>query len=165
MTTNGFDMVTLTPVAPAGPGLRVHLQGESELSGGVGGWSTVDRPRRRAAAEWSGTPLWQLKVPLRLDGMDYRGGASLISVEPEVERLISWGTKQDATGEPVVLLADGPLKIPARNPAWVIQDVAWGKEWRRPDRHRIAQEITLTLLEHAVAEVLLGPAARARAAR
>lgn len=161
--TNGFDMVELIPITPPGRGQRLHLLGESTLTGGAGGWDSVDRPRKVAATEWTSIPPWQLVLPLRLDHTDERDGTDEGSVEAVIQRLEQWILPQEVTGFPQVFLLDGPLKVPASNPPWVITDLSWGTEIRRADRHRIAQEVSITFLQHTAATIQLGPAARARA--
>lgn len=156
------NLVTITPVDPAGPGLRFHLDGDDELTSGLGGWEVVDRPRRRGAAEWVGVQPWVLTLPLFTDGLDVRSGINT-SVEPKCAALIQLAYKVPGGFQPPLLEVTGPVRVPRAGMRWVIQHIQWGTQVRRSDQQRVQQALTVTLLEHVTSEILLGPAARARA--
>jgi hypothetical protein len=161
---NDFDLVTLTPVDPGGPPLRFHLVGDDKLTGGGGRWELVERPRRRSATDWVGTDPFRLVLPLMSDGFEDTGPWAENSVEGDIEWLLSWAQPTAETGIPPVFLVDGPLKVPAYNPRWVIESIELADDAiRRADRARIRQAFTVTLLEHTAAQVMLGPAAAVRA--
>lgn len=159
---NAYDLVDVIPVDPPERGQRAHLIGQDTLTGGVTAWETLERPRRVSATEWTGVAPYQLVIPLLLDGMDLASDGVDRSVEPVIERFLAW-SRPRPTGDPVVVVVDGPLKVPAYNPRWIITDLDWGECYRRADRARIQQELTITLLEHTAATITLGPAAAARA--
>lgn len=160
MTAAG--MVTLTAVEPAGASLRLHLVGDAALSGGGAQWEIVPRPRRTSATEWVGTDPHQMAMPLLLDGMDVVAGGGDRPVEADCDLLAAWQRPIQSTPPPIVVAA-GPLPIPAYGLRWVITSVEWGTAVRGADGRRIQQEVTVTLLEHTVANILFGPAAAARA--
>jgi hypothetical protein len=156
------NLVTIAPVEPAGPPLRFHLDGDDDLTGGVGGWEVVDRPRRRSAAEWPGVPPFRLAVPLFTDGLDVRPGIN-VSVEPKLTALTRLALKVPSGFQPPLMELAGPLKIPFPGMRWVIENIQWGSAVRRSDEQRVQQAMTVLFLEHVTAEILLGPAAQARA--
>jgi hypothetical protein len=156
------NLVTLTPVDPPGPGLRFHMDGDDEPAGGIGGWEVIDRPRRRGAAEWVGVRPWALALPLYTDGHDVRPGVNH-SVEQKIADLIQLAYKVPGGFQPPILEVTGPVRVPRPGMRWVIEDIRWGEQERRSDQQRIYQTMTVLLLEHVTAEVLLGPAAQARA--
>jgi hypothetical protein len=156
------NLVTLTPVDPAGPPLRFHLDGDAVLTGGVGGWEVNGRPRRRGAAEWVGVPPFRHSVPLFTDGLDVRPGVN-ISVEPKITALIRLALKVPGGFQPPLLELSGPLDIPFPGMRWVIEDITWGAAWRRSDQQRVQQAMTVLFVEHVTVEILLGPAGQARA--
>jgi hypothetical protein len=159
------NLVTLTPVDPPGPPLRFHLNGDDEVSGGVGGWEVVPRPRRKASVEWVGvTQPWTLALPLITDGLDVREGDNR-SVEPKLDALIFLAQVVPGGSQPPVLTVSGPVRVRRPNMRWVIQSFEWGAQVRRSDQARVQQMFTVNLLEYVAAEILLGPAARARARR
>jgi hypothetical protein len=156
------NLVTITPVDPPGASLRFHLDGDDELTGGVGGWEIVGRPRRRGAAEWVGVPPFRLTLPLFTDGLDVRPGVN-VSVEPKITALTRLALKVPGGFQPPLLELSGPLRLPFPGMRWVIEDITWGTAWRRSDQQRVQQAMTVMLIEHVTAEILLGPAAQARA--
>lgn len=159
---NAYDLVDVIPTDPPERGQRAHLIGEDTLTGGLARWDTLERPRRVSATEYVGVDPYQLVIPLLLDGMDLASDGVDRSVEPVIERFLAW-TRPGPKGRPPVVRVDGPLKVPAYNPRWIITDLEWGSCWRRGDRARIQQEVTVTLLEHTAAAITYGPAAAARA--
>lgn len=122
----------------------------AQVQGGVGGWSQVERPRRKAATEWSGLPLETLTVHVLLDG--YIGS---VQVETEVALLKSLATPGGHTfgvtapdTEPPVLRLGG--MVPHGNKQWVLNDIAWDEEdvvWA--GLHRVRQFAVLTFLEYS----------------
>lgn len=156
------NLVTLTPVDPAGEPLRFHLDGDDVLAGGVGGWDVVERPRRRGAAEWVGVPPYRLDLPLFTDGLDVRRGVN-VSVEPKLTALERLALKVPGGFQPPLIEVTGPVRVPRPGMRWVIQGFEWGAQVRRSDGQRVQQAFTVLLLEHVTAEILLGPAAQARA--
>lgn len=154
--------VQLWPIVPNAPQavITFDLVGDPSLSGGVGGWSEISRPRRTNAAEWTSTPARSQVLPLLLDGMEYSKGVD-VSVEPQIASLIAWGTKQPATGQPVVLGVSGPVH--ATDGRWVLNDLDWGTLVRdSATGNRIQQKVTVTLLELLEPTLLSSPARKAR---
>lgn len=153
--------VALTPVSPARDGIRLDLVGDDTLTGGVGAWATVNRPRHRDAVEWTGTSGYTYVLPLLLDGTEISVGVDR-TVEAECRTLIDWAAKPTkATSQPVVLVATGPLKT-APTTRWVITDLAWGGQIRNANGKRVQQYVTVTLTEHLSATVRKSPAKKVR---
>jgi len=125
----------------------------SQTQGGLGGWNANDRPRRKAASEWTGTPLETLTVSIVLDGfwgsglpvegniavlksLASPGGLSFGEIPPDVE--------------PPVLRLGG--MVPHGNKQWVLNDIAWDEEdtiWIGLQRFR--QYAILNFLEYDAA--------------
>lgn len=161
--------VTLRPVnARAGgkdgnfaSGMELDLVADDQLRGGIGMWTTVNRPRRRDAIEWAGTSGYSYVLPLLLDGTEQSIGVDR-SVEPECRRLLAWsGEATRTTDEPTVLLATGPLKTPP-NVRWVITDLAWGGQIRNGNGNRVQQYVTVTLIQHTAPTIRKSPAKKVR---
>lgn len=161
--TEPVNTVTLTPVAPATSldPLRFHLVGDDELTGGVGGWEVVDRTRRRSSAEWLGVQPYRLALPLLTTGLDVTPGVN-VSVEPKITALLFLAQKVMGGLQPAQLEVTGPVRVPRPGIRWVIEDIEWGVQVRMSDGQRCQQEMLVRLLEYVPADVLLGPAARAR---
>lgn len=154
--------VTIRPVAGmlANLGVTFDLVGAVTVSGGIGGWSEIPRPRRTTALEWTGTPGRSQVVPLLLNGLEAGGRGVDLSVEPQIRCVEAWGTPSDATdSEPPPLRLAGPIRTVGQ---WVLQDVSWGAEARNADGDRIQQFVTLTLLELVTPQLLRSPAKRVR---
>lgn len=168
------DRVLIKPTRPSGPGLWFELLGDDEITGGVGGWEDLPRPRRRNAVQWVGTPALSLGLPLLLSGVDQAHTTSALSrrpihtvfardtsVESAVRQLTSWGQKTKKTGQPPILRVAGPVRGP-QTARWVIEDLEWGPQIRNRDGQRIQQEVTVRLKEYIEAAVVRGPAAASR---
>ena len=156
--------VTIKPTTPAGPALVFDLIGAEQLTGGAGGWDVIDRPRRRSAVAWSGTPVLQTVLPLQLNGMDRRGAPRDTVIEAQVKRLKSWALPSKGQDQPSVLRIAGPLQAPTEA-RWVIQDLAWGSQVRDVRGRRIQQQVEVTLLQFIAPTIVAGPAARANKRR
>lgn len=119
--------------------------GPALITGGLGGWQTIDRQDDIAATDWVGQgPLTQ-DVPLFLDG--YPTGDS---VEREWNTVKKLG--RDATGNehvPPVFTVDGPVEYPGK--AWVLPEGGIDPDptsfIRRDDGELLRVAFTLHLLE------------------
>lgn len=157
-------LVMLTTATGPRRQVELHLIGQAELSGGVGGWEVVDRPKRRGVPEWAGVAPYQLVLPLLADGMDIRPGVD-VSVEPTLRQLEEMGSPIGVDRDPPVLRLSGPVSLPQSlgGLRWVLTDIAWGAEVRDDDTRRIQAQVTVTLLQFVAATAVLSPAAAARA--
>lgn len=153
--------ITIKPTRPALPPLRPGLDGMETVAGGVGGWETLERPRRAAAAGWVGEPARTLTIPIIFDGMEARGVGRDQVVEAQVKTLTSWGRKHRKTDRPPILKIRG-LKTVSESDRWVIQDIAWGDYITDERGRRIQQQATVTLLRFVEPKIVKGPAAKAR---
>lgn len=163
--TNAFDLVTLAQVSPPGPSQRCHLLGDDNLAGGDAQWDTLPRPRRTSVVEWTGSDLHTLTLPLMLDGFGVRPDGGDVSVEAACELLMSWRRPIAGTNppRPPTIVVGGPVRQPSYRPWWIVTGLEWGEQIRGGDGQRIQQAVTVALLEHLQGQVLLGPAAAARA--
>lgn len=157
--------VTLWPVLPASfASLRLDLIGDDQLSGGVGMWSTLNRPRRRDAVQFDGVSGFTYVLPLLLDGMEAATGRD-VSVESGCQTLLDWASSvQKATKQPVVLKAAGPLKTPD-TVRWVIGNLEWGAQVRNASGSRVQQFVTVTLTQFSSASVRTSTAKKSRAGK
>ncbi|MSZ75528.1 MAG: hypothetical protein F2667_00305 [Actinobacteria bacterium] len=155
-----IEQVTIRAVTPAGTAVTFELLGEDTLSGGVGGWESLDRPRRAAAAGWVGTPPAQLTLPLLLDGRERQVGVD-VAIERQIRIVESWGVRTKETGRPPILQVTGPLLV-GPGSRWVVDDIAYGSRERNPDGRRVSQEITVVLLRYVAPATVRSPAAAAR---
>jgi hypothetical protein len=153
--------IVLTPVSPAGPSLVFGEADFEKLSGGAGGWETLDRPRRAAAVGWTGTPALTLELPLVLDGMEAGGRGIDRSVEPQRNLLNSWGVANRSTGEPVVLAVRGYRTV-SPSARWVVQGIEWGEYITGAGGVIVQAFVTVSLQHYLAPELVRGPAAKAR---
>jgi LysM repeat protein len=91
-------------------------------SGGYGGWTEVDRPKRISITEWAGSKGYKLSIPVLFDGF-----ASGTTVEPQIAALERMARQQGGNEEPPVVHVVTVGSRP-RTPSvdWVIADIAWG---------------------------------------
>lgn len=153
--------ITITPVRPALTGVQFGMTDFEGVTGGVGGWESLDRPRRAAAAGWVGLPAKTLTLPVILDGIEARGRGADRVVESDCATVTSWGKPHRKTGEPPILQVRGLATVSPKD-RWVLQDIAWGEYIPNRDGKRIQQQLTLTLLQYIEASIVKGPAAKAR---
>ena len=147
----------LVPVDPAGPALAFQYDPETyEVSGGVGGWAVIDRPRRRGVLEWEGVDPYQVTVALIFDRWTTR---PVRSVEPELERLRRLALKVPNGFQPPVLRIDARWQHATLQ--WVIQDLRYRDEIRNAAGARVRCTVEVSLLEYTAAKVLLTPTQRA----
>lgn len=158
----GVPRVRIKPTRPAKSGIFFELDGDETITGGVGGWESLDRPRSSPAAAWVSTPPKQLEIPLALEGRDANGPGADRVVESDCRRIERWGLPTGKTGEPDILRVDGLVRVSTAS-RWVIQDITWGEYVLLDyDDVRIYQQLTLTLLEYSEAELVRSPALKAR---
>lgn len=153
--------VRIKPTKPAKPGIFFDLDDNETISGGAGGWESLERPRTSPATAWVATPARQLEVPLSLDGRDVLGPGLDQVVEGMCRRLERWGLPLNKTGEPAILRVDGLPRVDGAK-RWVIQDITWGAYLVDDAGQRVYQQMTLVLLEYVAAELVKSPAKRAR---
>lgn len=147
--------VTIRPVGKS-QRLVADMAGDDTVTGGVGGWEQLARPRRTAAVAWVGTPAMQWQIPLVLDGFDANR-----SVERDCSRLEGWGKPVKGDPPPVLLVETDEGRGPA-NSKWVLDSIDWGDQARNGSGERIQQYLTITLLEYVPGQILKGPAAKSR---
>jgi hypothetical protein len=120
-------------------------EGTTTPSGGVGGWETIPRPRRRPLTAWRGTPEpLRLSIPVLIDGWPDE------SVEDDCNVLLVMGGLHGSDREPPELVLRGgvPYNVERRpNLKWVIESLDWGAYTRRPDDDaRVRQAVTINLM-------------------
>ncbi len=169
MTRRLVNPVTITPTKPALRGLTFDLTDDEEISGGVGGWEVLDRPRRTPVLGWTGTPTRTLTIPLVVSGIDAAGVGVHTAVDGYCQIIESWGKPHRLTQEPPVLMVAGLARVPTSD-RWVIQGITWGTYLMGPaagtnghrSTRRVYQEFSLQLERYTAPSLTPGPAARAR---
>lgn len=121
----------------------------------------IDRPRRAAAVEWTGTPGRELRVPIVVNGVEHQAPGTRprdVSIENQISRLEALGRPVAATGQPPVLALGGP--VPHRRLRYVLADIEWLEYSTLADGARSQQYATLVFGEFVAGDVLLTPARR-----
>lgn len=152
--------VVIRPVIPTGPALGFDLVGDDVLTGQVGGWESLPRARRTAAAGWVGTPETTYELTVMVDGLG-TGRTSDRSVERECRLVESWGLPTKTTAEPPVLSITGLVLVAPRT-RWVLQSIALGERIRSARGFRVQQTMTLSFLQYVEPRLVKSPAKRAR---
>lgn len=123
--------------------------GQPQVSGGYGGWQTVDRPRRAQLTEWNGHASFQVVIPFMLDGF-----ITGVNIQPAIDTLEAMARVNHPSTEPPILILDGGGAIPhdiihKHDKRWVITDIQWGDaEWHPQNGYKIRQAGSVTLLEY-----------------
>lgn len=141
-------------------GLRVTAlldQQSAALTGGFGGWSVVQRPKRVSITRYAGKDPYTLDIPLVFDGTV----APQTSQEILISNLLRMGEQPTSLTQPPAITVRGP--IPRRDLRWVIngfnwdaQNVLWVNQGGVPVR--IRQSVVVSLLQY-VDEQLITTAA------
>jgi len=132
---------------------QTFLLGEEppKITGGVGGWEAVTRPRQVAMTIWNGTDLYQLELNVILNGYDptIEGGGN--SQEPAIRGLLA-AARGDDESAPSTWNIDGIPWLPTDE--WVLNAVEPGDMVirRRSDFSRARQDYVLTFLEYSSPE-------------
>lgn len=123
------------------------------VESGYGGWSSVDRPRRRPLTTWRAPPAITMTLPLLIDR--WRDPFPGNSIEAQIDVIRKWGWPTGSNGEPprLKVTATGAA-VPHQGLPWVLTDVAWGDALMNPNGNRVRQAVTLTL-QHYVEDVYL----------
>lgn len=117
------------------------------MTGGYGGWSITDRPRRVGLSTWDGRQPLQMTLPLKLDGWKVDQ-----SVEGEVAILERMALPITEYATPPIVFVSRPA--PHASLEWVIQSIEFGDAIRRADGDRLRQDVVLTLLQYIDDDVL-----------
>jgi hypothetical protein len=137
--------VTLTCGDPA-LAITVRLGEDSpRLTGGLGGWTTVGRPRDVGMTVWEGVEPYQLALSLMFDG--YAAQRS----QERALRALSRVARGDRESSPGVLHIDG-IPLPADD--WVIESIEFGDAITRDGGDRLRQPLSLTLREYVPPQYL-----------
>src|SRR5262245_48125994 len=125
----------------------VALLGEDapRITGGVGGWSVIDRPRMVGMTVWEGVEPYQLALSLMFDGWTQQA-----SQETDIRKLQRVG-RGDSESPPGVLIVEG-IPLPARR--WVIESIDYGDPILALDGSRYRQPLTLTLRQYVPPQFL-----------
>jgi hypothetical protein len=121
--------------------------GPATITGGLGGWKTVERLDDIAFSSWEGQEPLTQDVPILLDG----AGRNAQSVERELNTIFKLG--RDFSGPrsaPPVFTLYGPIYYPGKN--WVLGDggIELGTDdtWREDDGTLIRQSLVLHMIEY-----------------
>jgi hypothetical protein len=122
-------------------------EGAAILSGGVGGWADVPRPRRTNLTEWQGAPQHRLTLPIMFDGW-----RAMTSVQGSVDTLTRMG-KPDKGSQPPTIVVEGALQ--GTNLEWVIEDIEWlDGDLRNPENDvLVRRRANVTLVQYVVGVV------------
>ncbi len=116
------------------------------LSGGMGAWVEIPRPRRAPLTDPGSPSARRLTLEVLFDG--WRTGESVENAIANLDRL---STAPPGSTSPVVRVGG---QIPRTDLEWVIEDVSWGEAiWENGVRLR--QAATIILLEHVVGKLLI----------
>ena len=117
-----------------------------QLSGGVGGWSVVARPREVGMTVWEGSEPYTLSLSLMLDRF-----AEGRSIEAKLRQLTRVG-RGDRESPPGTLRVRG---LPLPDVRWFIETIDYGEPIRRTtDAARVRQPLVLQLREFVSPEFL-----------
>lgn len=125
------------------------------VSGGIGGWSEVTRPRRSAVAEWTGTGLMTATLQLVLDG--YATG------RPVTGTLAALTAMAPRDTEPPGVRVSGAWPIPPEV-TWAIQSLTPSDQILSPAAAVLRVTVTIELIERALTHTVVrsSPAKRHR---
>jgi len=152
-----FGYVRFVSTAPPHDTGAVLLGDQSPtLSGGLGGWTEVDRPKRTSITEWQGRKPYRMSIPVLFDAYASNGAMEAGDrIENRIAALEAMATPltqadKDPLGPPPIVRVEGA--IPHNNLQWVIDSIDWGdSEWvvgAGPIEERVRQAATVSLIEY-----------------
>jgi hypothetical protein len=123
-----------------------------KMTGGMGGWQIVNRPRRSGITQWTGYEPYQMEVPVIFDGWHNQE-----SVEDDIRRLNMMQTGMPYQPPPTLQI-DGAL--PISGATWVISTIDWGdivywKQTPTGDFVRLRQDAVVHLLQYVEEDRLM----------
>lgn len=145
---------------PAAPALRYFIifrsdsgsqvkvlrgEGSPKMTGGSGGWSVIDRPRRISLTQWTGREPYRMDIPVLFDGW-----RDQVSVEESIARLNQMSMGHNYSPPPTVTVEGG---VPIKGATWVIESIDWGDEvfWSQSDQgryFRLRQDAVVHMLQY-----------------
>lgn len=134
--------------------ITVPLSGVATLTGGLGGWTTVDRADDLSLTDWNGQEPLTQDVPLLLDGWD----RTPRSVERQLNTIFKLGRdfNHKDRERPPVFKVEGPVFYSGKY--WVLPsggiELGTDDTIRLEDGTLVRQSLVLHLLEHVRADVL-----------
>jgi hypothetical protein len=156
-----IQVVTPAPKAQTWKAIEFGLTDFEDDSSGVGGWESLNRPRRDPAAGWVGTPERTYNLPVILDGIDAFGPDQDRVISGDLAVIQAWGRPTVETKEPPILQVIGARRI-STSERWVLQGIEWGPYLTNDDNQVIQQELTIQLLRYYEPTLVMGPARKAR---
>lgn len=127
------------------------------LTGGIGGWQTVQRPRRKSLTQWQGNDPLQQDVPVMIDNFILD-----IPIDTQMQALERMGRDPNG-GEPPIIRVVGPIIHAELD--WVINDITWGVVARNRTGSLVRQAAVVHLLEYVADDRLTGMPAAEQARR
>jgi len=123
-----------------------------KMTGGMGGWQIINRPRRSGITQWTGYEPYQMEVSVMFDGWHAQE-----SVEDDIRRLNMMQTGSDYQPPPTIKI-DGAL--PVAGAIWVISTIDWGDivYWKQSptgEFNRYRQDAVVHLLQYVAEERLV----------
>lgn len=123
-----------------------------KVSGGVGGWEIVTRPRQVGMTVWQGVEPYTLELPILMDGY----GRRRHSQEPAIRELLAAGRGDDES-EPSTWEIQGlPWSLGTEVDEWVLNGAEPNEQVlrRTGDFSRVRQGYTLTFVEYVPPELV-----------
>jgi len=159
-TIRDSQSVTITSVTPPKLSVTAFLDAtRPQPSGGYGGWTVLQRVRRKGVLEFDGSAPFTLAVALVLDG-----GAQRTSIEGDCDRLEEMALTPQPLVPPPIIEVSGPFSKATANAQWVISDIAWGASLMLASGDRHQQFVTVTFLQHVSEPLASTPTRAAKAA-
>lgn len=132
--------VTLTP--EHGSQLTLILNAAPDRAGGVGGWQSADRARRRPGKWWQSSPDDTMTLDCTIDQDAIPGP----TVERRLRVLRDMGQPRDDTGgDPPTIELSGDIWSSDANATWVMSDLKLGERLFYPDGSLRRQQVSVDL--------------------
>lgn len=126
----------------ASNGLKVSvLRGTDppKMTGGGGGWSVEDRPRRVGLTVWKGRSPYMMDIPVLFDGWaDGKSQENAISILNQMQMGADFR-------EPPTVQVEGA--VPVKSATWTMS-IDWGDNVIWEDDHRLRQDAVVHLVQY-----------------
>lgn len=132
-------------------------EGNGTPTEGYGGWSVVDRDRRRGLTEYTGSKPLEIVIPILFD--NFLAGETIEPAIKQLEKMAGLGHNDEDGPEPPLITfnSGGVIPYDAHDSVakdWVITSLEWGECLRNNAGNRIRQKATVTVTQYINDDVL-----------
>jgi len=147
MTPPDFVYITITcPALKIDPPVK-GLMGEDtpRITGGYGGWETIDRPRKRGRIQYKGLSPVEMQLEIVFDA--WGEDVAITNVDTALSNLEAMTIPTSNNRPPPRVYIDCKAVPKPRSVPWVITDITWGTTIRNSEGETKRQTVQITFMQ------------------